>query len=71
MGDPVPRCLVPELAIVFVGCERGMRPALCLTLELGSRLGDGAASVILGIAFVTGAVLCNLLNNFFGIVAAR
>jgi len=71
VADPVPRRLVPELAIVFVGCERGMRLAICLTLELGSRLGDGAASVILGIAFVTGAMLCNLLDNPLGIVAAR
>src|SRR5258708_2988063 len=39
--DPVSRRLVPELAIVFVGCERGMRLVICFTLELGSRLGDG------------------------------
>ena len=66
----MPRRLVPELAIVFVGCERGMRPAICLTFELGGRLGDGAASVVLGIAFVTGAMLCNLLDDLFWIVAA-
>jgi hypothetical protein len=48
-----------------------MRLAIYLSLELGSRLGDGAASVVLGIAFVTGAVLWNLLNDFLGIVAAR
>ena len=71
VADPVPRRLVPELAIVFVGCERGIRLAIWLTLELGSRFRDGAASVVLGIGFVTGAVLCNLSNNFFRVFAAR
>jgi hypothetical protein len=71
VADPVPRRLVPELTIVFVGCQKGMRLAICLFLELGSRLGDGAASVVLGIAFVTGAMLGNLLDELLGIVAAR
>jgi hypothetical protein len=70
VADPVARRLVPELAIVFVGCERGMRLAICRTLELGTCLRDGAASVVLGIALVPGAVLGDLLNDFFGIVAA-
>jgi hypothetical protein len=61
--------LMPELAIVFVGCERGMRLALSLTFELGSRLRDREPCVILRVAFVTRAALGNLLDDFFGIVA--
>ena len=61
--------LMPELAIIFVGCERGMRPAICLTLELGSRLRDREPCVILRVAFVTHAALGNLLDDVFGIVA--
>jgi len=47
-----------------------MRLAICLTLELGSRLGDSEARVVLGIAFVTGTVLGNLQDDVFGVFAA-
>jgi hypothetical protein len=60
--------LVPELAIVFVGCQRGMRLAISSTLELGSRLRDGAASAVNRIVFLTGAIVRYPADDFLWIV---
>jgi hypothetical protein len=49
----------------------GVRIVLLCPFNLCLGLSYRKLCVVLGVAFVMGTMLCNLLNNLFGVVAAR